>query len=54
LGNLYLKYVSSSETGQNCAYVRGIHVLKVNFLFYQEIRKSCDEGWKETSGTGVG
>jgi len=23
-------------------------------LFYQEIHKPCDEGRKETSGTGVG
>jgi len=47
-------YVSSSETGKNCSYVHKIHVIKVNFLFYQEIRKPCDEGRKETSGTGVG
>jgi hypothetical protein len=46
--------MSSSETGQNCAYVHGIHVLIVNFLSDQEIHKPCDEGRKETSGTGVG
>lgn len=44
----------SSETGQNSTCIHGIHVLKVNFLFYQEIHKPCDEGWKETSGTGFG